>query len=129
MPYSPRSAWLLKQLMVLAEARGAEVSSEGYELYASALGKFPDGDIQAVIFKVAQTKPGEFEKPWPRLGDLIEPLENMSRRRREQDAQKAEKAEEIRMFWEMVPIWVDRTGRTEAEILERWPSMKGTKPR
>jgi hypothetical protein len=29
----------------------------------------------------------------------------------------------------MVPGWMEITGQSEAEILERWPSFKGTKAR
>jgi hypothetical protein len=124
-----RNEWLLGQLMVLAEARGAEVSPECLELYATALGEFPDTDIQAVIVKVAKTKRGEFEKPWPALGDLIEPLGLMRRRRREAEHEAREWLAEIEQFWRLMPEWISETGNSEEELLSRFPRFKGTKAR
>ena len=128
MPAQQRNEWLLKQLMVLAEARGADVSTECFELYATALSDFADADIREQIKKVAYAQIGEFEKPWPRLGDLLEPLRFKRRRRIEQEQQEQERQEGIRLFWENIAFTMEKSGCTEAELLERFPNMKGTKP-
>jgi hypothetical protein len=121
--------WLLGLLTVLAEARGADVSAEGLELYAATLISFPDDDVRAVIERTARSKRAEGEKAWPALGDLTEPLERMRERRWEERKRVAQQQEEIAEFWRLVPEWMEITGQSEAKILERWPSFKGTKPR
>jgi len=115
--------------MVLSEARGAEVSSECFELYATALAEFPDEEIQAVILKSARTKRHEYEKPWPALGDLLEPLELKRQRRREAEREERERLQEVEKFWRLLPEWMSETGNTEEEFLRRFPRFKGTKPR
>jgi len=137
-PVLQRNEWLLKQLMVLAEARGAEVSSECFELYATALAEFPDEEIQAVILKVAKKRRGEFEKPWPALGDLLEPLEMKQQRRREAEQEKRRRAEQVADFWRVVNERMEQFGEfringvdchTADEVNEVEGSYKGTKPR
>jgi hypothetical protein len=120
---------LIGWLTVLAEARGADVSSEGYELYATALAEFPPQDVRARLDEVARRKRGEYEKPWPALGDLIEPLEKLRDRRRADERAARERQEAINRFWDWVPEHSQRTGLAEHEVLDRFPSFKGTKKR
>jgi len=115
--------------MVLAEARGADVSAEAYELYATVLAEFADEDIRAVIGGMARSRRGEFEKPWPPLGDLIEPLRTMRRRRIEAQRATEDKEARITAFWQWADEWMKVTGNDEAELLDRFPTYRGTKPR
>jgi len=128
-PASQQIGWLLGLLTVLAEARGADVSSEGYELYAATLIAYPETDVRAVIERIARSKRAEGEKAWPPLGDLVEPLQRMNERRWEEHKRVEKQQAEIAEFWQLVPEWMEITGQSEAEILERWPRFKGTKPR
>lgn len=105
------------------------MSSHGYEMYALAVAEFDDADVRAVVDKVARRRRGEGEKSWPELGELVEPLERMRDRRRQAKQQDEQKRTMIAEFWSLVPEWMEITGQSEAEILERWPSFKGTKPR
>lgn len=98
-------------------------------MYAATLISFPDEDVRAVIERFARSKRAEEEKAWPRLGDLTEPLERMRERRWEERKRREQQQADIAQFWKLVPEWMEITGQSEAEILERWPSFKGTKPR
>ena len=128
-PALQRVEWLLGLLTVLAEARGTDVSAEGLELYAETLISFPDEDVRAVIERFARSKRAEGEKAWPALGDLTDPLERMRQRRWEERKRQEQQQSDIAQFWQSVPEWMEITGQSEAEILERWPSFKGTKQR
>jgi hypothetical protein len=123
----PRIESLISWLTVLAEARGADVSTEAFELYATALAEFPAEDVRAALDKAARRKLAEFEKPWPRLGDLVEPLEKLQDRRRADERAARERQEAINRFWDWVPEHSQRTGLAEREILDRFPSFKGSK--
>ncbi len=120
---------LIALVRLLVEARGGDASSKAYELYAVALEEFEDADVRAIVDRMARQKRAEGEKALPELGALIEPLERMRDRRRQAKQQQAARDTEIAEFWSMVPGWVELTGQSEAEILERWPRFKGTKPR
>jgi hypothetical protein len=54
-----------------------------------------------------------------------------SRRIREAEASsRAERRQaQVDEFWRLLPEWIAITGQSEEEILARWPSYKGTKPR
>jgi hypothetical protein len=129
LPEPQRLLSLIALMRLLAEARGADVSSHGYEMYALAVAEFDDADVRAVVDKVARRRRGEGEKSCPELGELVEPLERMRDRRRQAKQQDEQKRTMIAEFWSLVPEWMEITGQSEAEILERWPSFKGTKPR
>jgi hypothetical protein len=117
-------------MRLLAEARGADVSDKAYEMYALALSEFEDADVKAVVDKIARQPRGEGEKAWPELGALIDPLINMRARRKQQEQLAAERQKEIEFFWnQIVPDRMERFGWTEAELLDRFPTYKGTKPR
>jgi hypothetical protein len=121
---------LLALMRLLAEARGADVSDKAYEMYALALSEFEDADVKAVVDKIARQPRGEGEKAWPELGALIDPLINMRARRKQQEQLAAERQKEIEFFWnQIVPDRMERFGWTEAELLDRFPTYKGTKPR
>lgn len=43
------------------------------------------------------------------------------------EIQQQRRANEITAFWEWAPWWMEQTGNDEAELLRRFPSMKGTR--
>lgn len=84
--------------------------------------------MKLVVQRIATRKRAEGETAFPSLGDLTEPLEALRMRRVSIDADRMDREWRIREFWRLLPEWMAVTGQTEDEILERWPSMKGTKP-
>lgn len=133
-----RIDWLLGLLTVLAEARGADVSAEGLELYAGTLSAYPDEDVRAVIERTARTKRAEGEKAWPALGDLLDPLERLKERRFEQRRQERERLEKVEHFWRIARERIEEYGvfryndveyRSLDEVNQAPGSYKGTKPR
>jgi len=129
-PLDPqRRLSLVKVMTGLAEARQASVSAETLKLYSAHLCDFEPGDVRDVVRTLAMRKRTEGETAFPALGDLVEPLERKRERRREENKRAGQRQAEIQEFWRMVPGWMEITGQSEAEILERWPSFKGTKPR
>jgi hypothetical protein len=127
-PLDPqRRLSLVKVLTGLAEARQAGVSAETLKLYSAHLCEFEPGDVRDVVRTLAMRKRTEGETAFPALGELVEPLQRLRERRREEQRKAERRANEIAEFWRMVPEWMEATGQTEAEILERWPSFKGTR--
>jgi hypothetical protein len=103
------------------------VSAETLKLYSAHLCEFEPDDVREVVRALAMRKRAEGETAFPALGELVDPLVRMRERRREEHTRMARRQAEITEFWQMVPGWVEITGQSEAEILERWPSFKGTK--
>jgi hypothetical protein len=103
------------------------VSSQTLELYAACLSEFEDEDVRAVVRKLATRARAEGETAFPALGELMDPLQNIRRKRMAEQKRQQERAAEIEQFWKMMPEWMEITGQTEEEILERWPGFKGTK--
>ena len=137
-PALQRIDWLLGLLTVLAEARGADVSAEGLELYAATLISYPDEDVRAVIERSARTKRAEGEKAWPALGDLLDPLERLQDRRREQQKQERARQADIELFWKVAQERIEERGvfrynsvdyRSLDEVNQAPTTYKGTKPR
>jgi hypothetical protein len=85
--------------------------------------------VRDVVRTLAMRKRAEGETAFPALGDLVEPLIRLRERRWEERKRVAQQQAEIAQFWQMVPGWIEITGQSEVEILERWPRFKGTKPR
>ena len=48
---------------------------------------------------------------------------------RERITQAQRRLNDIAEFWKWAPEWMERTGYDEEELLKRFPSFKGTKPR
>lgn len=129
-PKVQRLGWLLGLLVTLAEARGADVSDASFELYAAKLSPYPDEDLREVIERAACSRRADGEKAWPELGSLLEPLQRMQERRAQERQRRREREAEIEFFWgTYLPEQMQHLGRTEAEVLERWPRFRGTKPR
>lgn len=105
------------------------MSAETLKLYSAHLCDFDPGDVRDVVRTLAMRKRAEGETAFPALGDLVEPLERKRERRREENKRAGQRQAEIAEFWRMVPGWMEITGQSEAEILERWPSFNGTKAR
>lgn len=120
---------LLKILTGLAEARQASLTPQTLKLYAAHLVDFDPDDVRSVVRALATRKRAEGETAFPALGDLVEPLSRLHTRRREDQERTLRRQAEIAEFWSMVPGWMEITGQSEEEILERWPRFKGTKPR
>jgi hypothetical protein len=120
---------LKRTLTGLAEARQASVSAETLNLYSRELCEFEPADVRDVVRTLAMRKRAEGETAFPALGDLVEPLIRLRERRQEERKRVAQEQARLDEFWQMVPGWMEITGQSEAEILERWPSFKGTKPR
>lgn len=104
------------------------MSAETLKLYSAHLCNFEPDDVREVVRALALRKRAEGETAFPAMGDLIDPLARMRDRRTEARKRAARRQAEITEFWQMVPGWMEITGQSEAEILERWPSFKGTKP-
>lgn len=100
-PALQRIGWLLGLLTVLAEARGADVSAEGMELYAATLSAYADDDLLVVLQRAARSKRAEGEKAWPTLGDLTERLERLQDQRAEQKRQERMRQADITLFWQI----------------------------
>jgi hypothetical protein len=123
-----RQLSLVKTLTGLAEARQASTSSETLELYAACLSEFDEADVRDVVRAFALSKRAEGDTAFPGLGELYEPLKARKNRRLAQQREARERIEEIAQFWRVVPEWIQHTGQTEEQLLERWPRFKGTKP-
>jgi hypothetical protein len=125
-------------MRLLAEARGATVSDKAYEMYATAVSEFPDADVTAVVHRVARRRRGEGEKAWPELGELIEPLEHLANRRREQQWAERERHAELTLFWQVARERIEANGvfrynhvdyHSLEEVNEKAPRYRGTMPR
>lgn len=121
----------MELLVGLAEARQANVSDKAYELYSAALSKFQESDVRAVVNALALKRRGDGEKAFPALGDLVEPLENMTAQRRRQEAERKRHEAAMADFWRWVDEQMEVTGRPEQEILDsiRTPGYMGLKAR
>lgn len=129
-PLDPqRRLSLVKVLTGLAEARQASVSAETLKLYSAHLCDFDPADVRDVVRALAMRKRAEGETAFPALGDLVEPLERLRERHREERIRAAHQQAEIAEFWRWAPEWMAMTGYSEEELLNRWPRMRGTKPR
>jgi len=122
----------------LAEARGADVSAEGMEMYAKALSVYPDEDTRAVLDRCARSERAEGEKAWPALATLTGPLDRMQERRREQAKQQRERQEHVELFWKIAAERLEMHGAfnfngvaySSLDELNQAPTgYKGTKPR
>ncbi len=128
-PLDPqRRLLLVKVLTGLAEARQASVSAETLKLHSAHMCDFELADVREAVRALAVRKRAEGETAFPALGELVEPLETMWARRREENKRAAQQQAEIDEFWQWAPEWMEFTGNTEAELLRRFPSFRGTKP-
>jgi hypothetical protein len=125
-------------LRLLAEARGAEVSDRAYELYAESLSGYEEPDVLKVVDTLAKRKRGEFEKPWPALGDFIDPLDRLKERRYEQRRQERQQQEGIELFWKIAAERLEMHGvfnfngvpyHSLDEVNSAPTQYKGTRPR
>lgn len=129
-PLDPqRRLSLVKVLTGLAEARQASVSAETLKLYSAHLCEFEPADVRDVVRTMAMRKRAEGETAFPALGDLVEPLQRLRERRREENKRVVQQQKEVEEFWRWAPEWMEFTGNDEAELLSRFPGFKGTKPR
>jgi hypothetical protein len=75
-------------------------------------------------------KPRKSFFPTPEeTAEEIESLINARRHAIRMKRQAERRETEITEFWEWAPTWIERTGNSEEELLKRFPSFKGTKPR
>lgn len=69
---------------------------------------------------------------FPRPDEVAAEIEASRDRRRaaiEQGKREHRRQNEVAEFWRWAPRWMADTGNTEEELLNRFPSFKGTKPR
>jgi hypothetical protein len=129
-PLDPqRRLSLVKVLTGLAEARQTSVSAETLKLYSAHLCDFDPNDVREVVRTLAMRKRAEGETSFPALGDLVEPLLRLRRRRREEHNRATQRQSEVDEFWRWAAEWMEATGNDKAELLRRFPGYKGTKPR
>jgi hypothetical protein len=100
--------------------------------------EFEDQDVRAVINDFARARRGEYEKPWPALGDLIEVLRIKRRRQIEQRQAGRERQEQIALFWKIARERIDDSGefnfngvayRSLDEVNQAPGAYQGTKAR
>jgi hypothetical protein len=71
------------------------------------------------------------QKFFPRPDEIAaEIYRQRDRRQAARDVASAaiKRQQQIEEFWKWAPTWMEDTGNDEAELLERWPAYKGTKP-
>lgn len=118
---------MVKTLTGLAEARQAAVSQQTYNLYAAHLAEFEDADVKAAARYIARKERADGETAFPSLGKLIAEVKYVRAQRLEQERARSEKEQRIGKFWREVLPFAISQGRTEAEMLERFPEFKGTR--
>lgn len=85
------------------------------------------------VLKVAllnlRIKPGQKFFPHPsEVAEEIEVIEQKAREARNAERARERRRKEIQEFWEWAPHWIEKTGYDEAELLNRFPRFRGTKP-
>jgi hypothetical protein len=76
-----------------------------------------------------RTKAGRAFFPRPdEVAEQIEANMDMERVERDRERQARQRTQEIAEFWERAPEWMQMAGCSEEEMLERFPSYRGTKP-
>lgn len=105
------------------------MSAETLKLYSAHLAEFDPANVRIVVSALAKRKRAEGETAFPSLGDLVEPLQRMRERQKEEQHKAERRTAEIEQFWQWAPWWMERTGNDEAELLRRFPGFKDTKPR
>ena len=118
----------MKTLTGLAEARQAAVSEETHKLYSAHLAEFDEADVKAAARYLARKKRCDGETAFPSLGDLIAEVKYQRGQRIEQERQERERKQNIEKFWNAVLPFGISQGFTEEQMLERFPSFRGTKP-
>ena len=67
---------------------------------------------------------------FPRPDEVAEEIQHQRERQvrlREIEQGRDRKQAEITRFWELAPEMMERAGITEEQLLDRWPSFRGTK--
>ena len=79
---------------------------------------------------VLRIKPRKAFFPTPEeTAEEIEGKMDASRHARQMERQVQRRRTDIAEFWAWAPGWMEMTGNDEAELLKRFPSYKGTKPK
>lgn len=68
-------------MVALREARGADLSAQGYEMYAKTLSRYDIRDVRAAITRIAEAPRGEYESKIPELGEVKLMVEQEERKR------------------------------------------------
>jgi len=88
--------------------------------------------LPRVIAALAELRIKPGQKFFPRPDEVAAQIEAGQEARRataERNSQARRRAAEIEAFWAWAPEWMADTGNSEEELLQRWPSMRGTKAR
>jgi hypothetical protein len=112
----------------------ADETVKGYLFDLERLAVLHGLDVLRVALLNLRLRPGQ--KFFPHPSEVAEEIEQMLEADREASNEQARRSREARdrqlevdMFWnQILPDRMQRYGWTEAEALERYPSMRGTKP-
>jgi hypothetical protein len=72
------------------------------------------------------------QKFFPRPDEVAAEIESQLeqvRAARAAELCRNERRRQIEEFWQWAPEWIEMTGYSEEELLKRFPSFRGTKPR
>ncbi len=131
LPDAQLTASCVVLLRGLAEARQATVADTTYKLFARHLAEFEVGDVKEAVKQLACTAKGEYEQPFPSLGQIIDRVFAVRKARvREMAMQKMRECDEAN-FWDWVDEQIYYFGKSEQEILDavRTPGYTGRKAR
>lgn len=120
---------LLAQMADRYPAQDLKDSMEGYlwDFEQLAL-KYSLPKVQTAL-EALRIQPGQRFFPRPdEVAEKIEAQVDVERRQKEVQRQAQRRQREIEEFWRDAPGWMEITGNSEEELLNRFPSYRGTKP-
>jgi hypothetical protein len=123
-------AVLLAQMADRYPAQDLRDSMEGYlwDFERLAL-KYSLPKVQAALAAL-RIRPGQRFFPRPdEVAEEIEAQVEAEMRREEMRRRARRRRREVEEFWCWAPGWMEMTGNSEEELLRRFPSFRGTKPR
>lgn len=123
---------LLAEMDILTRRYPSQDQEESIEVYQQDLERLAlRYSLAKVIEALEELRITPGRMFFPRPDEVAGEIERQQlERNREADVTRSQqrREQEIEEFWKWAPQWMSDTGNTEAELLERFPSFRGTKP-